>query len=331
VIRGADPARLPLLEGGGGTALHLSGCSWVRLQDLRVRGFPANGINCDDGGAEGKGARGIVLVGVVLEDTGPVGNHDALKLSGVEGFQVSDCRFEGWGGSAIDMVGCREGIVEDCRFLGKPGFAPANAVQMKGGTRRVLVQRCWFRDCGERAVNLGGSTGLAYFRPAPGAFEATGIEVAGNRFHGGTAAVAWATARGGRVHRNTIHLPRKWVLRILQESRGGTFEPCSGGVFEENLVVFDGAVSVFVNVGDATAPESFRFRRNAWFEAGGRRRPALPVPEEEGVHGVDPLLEDPGGPAMRVASKDPRLRGIGADAYVEGPGGPARLFRRPGR
>jgi hypothetical protein len=317
-IRGADPANPPLLTGGGGSAFQLSDCSWFRLAHLRVKGFPANGINIDDGGALDRPARDVTVESVVVEDTGPRGNHDGLKMSGVAGFLVKDCRFEGWGGSAIDMVGCRDGVVDGCRFEGKEGFSGDNAVQVKGGTRDVLVHRNWFRDAGQRAINLGGSTGLAYFRPAVGEFEATAIEVAGNRFHGSVAPVAFVSSVGGRVHHNTIHLPRKWVLRILQEQTDPRFKACREGVFEENLVVLDGAVSTAVNVGPNTAPDTFRFRRNAWWSGDGRPAPALPVREEDGVSGVDPKLEDPGGPAMKVTSKDPRLKGIGADGYEPG-------------
>jgi len=318
-IRGADPKDPPLVTGGGSTAFQFSACSGIRLAHLRVKGFPGNGINIDDGGVLDRPSRDVVVVSVSVEDTGPRGNHDGLKMSGVAGFLVKDCRFEGWGGSAIDMVGCRDGVVESCRFLGKEGFSASNGVQMKGGTRDVLVHLSWFRDCGDRAVNLGGSTGLPYFRPAVGDFEAKGIEVAGNRFHGSLAAVAFVTASGGRVHHNTIHRPGKWILRVLQENTDARFRPCGEGVFEENLVVFDGAVTTFVNVGPNTAPGTFRFRRNAWFAVEGNRRPELPVAEEDGVVGADPKLEDPGGPAMRATSRDPRLKGIGADAYVKPP------------
>jgi hypothetical protein len=314
-IRGADPERPPLFTGGGATAFHLSACRRVTLAHLRVNGYGGNGINIDDGGRVETPSRDIVLDSLVIEDTGPRGNHDALKLSGVVGFTVRDCRFAGWGGSAIDMVGCRDGLVERCRFEGKEGFSASNAVQVKGGTREVRILSCWFKDCGERGVNLGGSTGLEWFRPKVEAFEATGIEIAGNRFSGTLAPVAFVTADGGRVHHNTFHLPGKWVLRILQESDDARFRPCRGGVFEENLVVYDAAVAVPVNVGPGTAPETFVFRRNAWFRAGEARAPRLPVTEEGGVHGVDPRLEDPGGPGMRVTSKDPRLRGLGADGY----------------
>jgi hypothetical protein len=316
VLRGADPANPPVLRGGGSEALHLTDVSWFRIADLRVAGFPGNGINVDDGGTFDTPSRKVTIEGVAFEDIGPGGNHDALKMSGVEGFLVKGCRFEGWGGSAIDLVGCRDGVVEACRFLGKEGALPPSAVQLKGGTRDVLVHLSFFRDCAERAVNLGGSTGLPYFRPAPGDFEAKGIEIAGNRFHGCLAPLAWVTAAGGRVHRNTFHLPRKWALRILQETTDARFRPCRDGVFERNLVVLGPGVTVPVNVGPGTAPDTFRFRGNAWFQAGNPRPPSLPAAEEEGVHGVDPLLEDPGGAEMRIGSKDRRLRDVGAESYV---------------
>ena len=135
----------------------------------------------------------------------------------------------------------------------------------------------------------------------------------GNRFTGGVSALAWVTADGGKVHHNTIHLPEKWVLRILQETSDAKFKPSHDGVFERNLVVFDRKVGTFVNVGPNTAPDTFVFRENAWFEVGGGRRPRLPTPEIGGVYGVDPRLEKPGTAEMKVT--EPKLAGYGADAY----------------
>jgi hypothetical protein len=215
------------------------------------------------------------------------------------------------------MVGCHEGMVEGCTFLGKDGFSQANAVQMKGGSARISVRLCFFKDAGQRAINLGGSTGLDYFRPKVGDYEAEDIEVAGNRFVGGMAAIAWVGSRGGHVHHNTIYKPDKWVMRILQENQGEGFKPASGVNFEDNLIVFDRRVSVFANVGGGTAPESFVFRRNAWFDADGRdRKPSLPIREIDGVFGIDPKLIDPGGSKMSTSSIE--LKGKGVDGYRSG-------------
>ncbi len=284
VIQGAKPNAPPVFKGGGGQAFHFSDCSHIVLRNLRVEGFPANGINIDDGGSYETPAHHITLENITIAEVGPKGNHDALKMSGVDHFLVRNCHFEAWGGSGIDMVGCHHGVVEDCTFTGREGFSQSNAVQLKGGTQDVLVQCCLFKNTGQRGINLGGSTGLPYFRPSVQGYEAKDIIIAGNRFEGSLSPVAWVTADGGHVHHNTIVLPEKWVLRILQETTDAQFGPCHGGIFEDNLVFYDSRVQVFVNVGPHTSPETFIFRRNAWCDVEGSRRPSLPVQETEAVY-----------------------------------------------
>ena len=123
------------------------------------------------------------------------------------------------------------------------------------------------------------------------------------------------TARGGHVHHNTIVFPERWTLRILEETENPLFVKCRGGVFEHNLVVFDSRLRGFVNVGPNTAPETFVYRHNAWYDVDGARRPKLTAPEKDGVYQIDPKLEKVNTPGMRVTSQDPTLKGIGADAY----------------
>jgi hypothetical protein len=314
-IRAKDPEKIPRFEGGGRTAMQLSDCSYLVVKGLHVTGYAQNGINVDDGGSFETPSKGMVFEDLTIENTGPKGNHDALKLSGLDDFVVRDCKFEGWGGSGIDMVGCHDGVVERCRFAGKKGFSQSNAIQMKGGTRGVLVHRCFFANVGHRSINLGGGTGLQFFRPKVDDYEAKDIEVAGNRFVGSMAAIAWVSASGGHVHHNTIYLPEKWVGRILQEASDERFKPCHGGVFDHNLIVFDKRVRTFVNVGPNTDPESFTFEANAWFQIDGNTKPKLPVRESDGIYRRDPELKDAGTATMAIGSKDRRLRRIGADAY----------------
>lgn len=183
---------------------------------------------------------------------------------------------------------------------------------MKGGSSGVVVKDCEFHDAGSRAVNLGGSTGLEFFRPPIGEWkgdkwEAKDLVVEGNLFVGGEASVAFVGVSGAVVRCNTFVEPRKWVVRILQETRAEGFVPCRRGVFESNLVVFRSSWSSGgVNVGDATAPDTFVFAKNWWWcaDRSERSEPSLPVRERDGVCGKDPELgEDwrlaPGSPAKR--------------------------------
>lgn len=310
VIAGQDRARPPVFAGGS-QALHLVRPEHVVLRDLVARGQTGNGINCDDGGRRDAPPAGLVLERVRIERVGPRGNHDGLKLSGIVDFAVRECAFEGWGGSGIDMVGCHRGKIERCSFKGLPDHEQSNGIQMKGGTSRVEVRGCTFDEAGQRALNLGGSTGLEWFRPADADCEARDLLVENCRFRGSDAPIAFVGVDGAVVRRCTFYRPRAWVLRILQESRDARFVPCRRGVFEENVVVF-GRLRSLINVGEGTEPASFAFKRNWWFpEQGGPdlRPKALPSPEEGGTWGRDPGLDLE---TLKLRERSP-ARGLGAD------------------
>jgi len=315
-ICGADEKNLPQFSGGT-VALHLSDCSYLVLKHLFVSGYPGNGINIDDGGSFHTPTHHITLDHITVKNTGPKGNHDALKLSGLDHFTITHCQFVGWGGSAIDMVGCHHGVIEQCALEGADGFTQSSGIQIKGGSSDIVVQRCFFKDAGQRAINLGGSTGLKYFRPRVGSYEAKNVTIAGNRFVGSMSPIAWVTAHGGHVHHNTFVFPHKWVLRILQETKDPQFKPCHDGLFENNLIIFDQRVRIFVNVGEGTKPGSFQFRSNVWYQVGGKRKPNFPTPEKEGIYQPHLKFEAIETKQMKIHSNHPQVKKAGADAYRE--------------
>lgn len=308
VIEGADAKKKPLFEGGG-VGLQLSDCAYVTLRNIAVRGQSGNGINIDDGGTFDTPAHHITLEGIEVSDIGPKGNRDPIKLSGVDDLTIRGCTFEGWGGQAIDMVGCHRGVIEECTFRGKPGFSQDAGPQAKGGSSDIIIRNCTFVNAGQRGVNLGGSTALSVFRPQGAKYEAKNIVVEGCRFVGGLAPVAYVGVDGATVRYNTFYYPDKWVLRILQETTAPEFVACRNGRFERNLVVYRrGQVQIPVNVGPKTEPGSFVFRENFWFceDRPGGSRPELPSREAGGVYGVDPKLKMqadgvPGSPEAEAA------------------------------
>ncbi len=304
VIAAADPKNPPVFRGGG-TVLHFSGAAYLELRDLTILGATDNGLNLDDGGERTKPSHHITLRNITVRDIGPTGNRDGIKLSGIEDFRVENCTIERWGsgGQGIDMVGCHRGVIESCTFRHTNEEDPAG-VQTKGGSRQITVRGCRFENAGGRAVNIGGSTGLEFFRPpldlAPGPprnAEASEITVEGNTFIGSGAPIAFVGVSGALVRRNTIYLPKRWAIRILQETTEPSFLPCRNGVFTDNLIVFRSGQgsSGGVNIGPSTAPESFTFARNFWYceNNPANSRPQLPSPEKNGVYGKDPQLTDP--------------------------------------
>lgn len=305
VIAAADPQQPPVFSGAN-TGIHLSNPRHVELRGLVITRIAHNGINIDDGGGVAAirdsepGTRHVVLRGLRVSDIGSDGNHDGLKLSGLYDFQVLDCTIERWGtkgGSAIDMVGCHRGLIAN-NLIRHVDPAPPNctAVQCKGGTSDVAVRRNRFENAGGRGVNIGGSTGLQFFRPhlqEGGAHaEARAIRVEGNTFVGGITAVAFAGADGGVVRFNTIERPGRWALRILQENKAPGFVPSRNGEFSDNVILFDSAhwSEGGVNIGAGTAPDTFSFARNWWYcvDRPQASAPRLPTAEKDGHYGEEP-------------------------------------------
>lgn len=320
VIAAADPAKPPRFTGKT-APLQFNGASHLELKDVVIAGGSANGLNVFDGGDPDRPSHHITLRNLRVQDIGPKGNSDGLKLSGLDDFTVEDCTIERWGsgGSGIDMVGCHRGVISGCTFR-KGG---ANGVQAKGGSSDITVRKCKFEDAGERAVNLGGSTGDDFFRPRlkdmpkDGRYEAKGTVVEGCTISGSEAAVAFVGVDGATVRFNTIYRPGRYAVRILQEKTDSGFVPCRNGVFESNVVVFrsTGWVTGGVNVGGNTAPDTFRFANNLWYceDKPARSEPDLPTEEKGGVTGKDPLFADPAKGDFAV-DKDSPARDRGAHA-----------------
>ncbi len=313
-IAAADPADPPVIRGKA-ECIHLVSPEHVVLEHLILERASGNGLNIDDGGDFESPARGITLRNLVVRDVGPRGNCDGVKLSGLAGFHVEHCTIERWGdgGSGIDMVGCRDGLIVGCT-LAHSDTGGASGIQMKGGSRGITVRACRFDHAGRRALNIGGSTGLGFFRPRPEGFEARDITVEGCNIAGSEAAFAFVGVDGALVRFNTIYRPARWAIRILQETRAEGFVPCRAGEFTDNLVVVERPGALNPNIGDATDPESFTFARNAWYceSDPGRSTPTLPSPEERGTYGQDPKFRDP---ARNDFTPDPSAPAAGSHYF----------------
>jgi hypothetical protein len=288
---------------GGVQALHFSQVSYIRLQNISITGQTGNGINIDDAGTFDTPSHHIEVTGCRFYDMGATGNHDFLKMSGVDHFLVTDCTFENGatGGSGIDMVGCHHGYIGECSFWNMG----SNCIQAKGGTQFISIARNYFENGGVRALNLGGSTGLEFFRPQDAPFEAADLDVYANVFVGGWAPIAYVGCVRVHVVNNTIIQPENWIIRILQETVDpDRFLPCGDNSFVNNLVYFNNSISTHVNIGSNTAPETFVFSHNLWYNHAdpADSEPNLPVPELGAVVGIDPLM-------VNVASEDYQLTG----------------------
>jgi hypothetical protein len=291
IIQGKDRTQ-PAVIGGGGNGIGLTDAAHVTFRDLVFDRPQQNGVNVDDGETFDTPSHHITFTRVVVRDM-PGGNRDGIKLSGVTDFVIEDSTIERWGsdGSAVDMVGCHRGVIRANVFRHTPRMPVGNGVQAKGGSAQITISGNRFEHAAARAVQLGGDTGLQFFRPQPpGSAEVRDVVVERNVFVGGETAIAFVSSDGGTFRFNTIYLPSKYLLRILQEQDGASFVRTRNGAFTDNLVYWTD--ERLVNIGANTEPATFTFARNWWYRADnpGGSRPALPSAEAGGVYGADPTF-----------------------------------------
>ncbi|MBX3044327.1 MAG: T9SS type A sorting domain-containing protein [Candidatus Kapabacteria bacterium] len=277
---------------GGGNSIQFSDAKYVEIQGLIIENQTSNGMNIDDGGDYSTPAEFITISDCIFRDISATGNNDLLKMSGVDNFIIKSCIFENGsaGGSGVDMVGCHNGKIQNCIFKNMG----SNAIQAKGGTQYIEIYANYFENCGQRTLNLGGSTGLQYFRPIDAKFEAADLQVYSNIFIGSLAPIAYVGSVRVDVINNTIINPERWVIRILQETVDESrFEKCGNNRFENNIIYF-GNISTETNVGTNTAPETFTFRNNYWYnhQNPNWQGPNLPATEINQVVGLDPFFEN---------------------------------------
>src|SRR5262245_33451639 len=330
-IGGAPGETRPLISGGG-EGLHLVRPQYLIVHDLEIANSANNGVNADDGGEvdNPRAAHHVLFRGLFIHHVGGTGNQDGLKLSGLNQFAVIDCEIANCGGddsgSGIDMVGCHHGLIARCNLHDFQGSG--NAVQCKGGSEDVEIRWCRLSECGQRAVNVGGSTGFEFFRPplsttSPNA-EAWNIRVLANIIEGANASIAFVGCVQSVAAHNTIVDPHNWILRILQEtttSGGYEFLPCGNNGVVNNLVYFDRSdLSTHINIGPNTNPGSFTFANNLWYahDNPSLSIPTLPVAERNGIYGQDPLLADVPGGDYHLSAKSPAVESGQPPAPVAG-------------
>lgn len=290
---------------GGTEAIHFVDAEFVVIDGLIFEAQTGNGVNIDDGGTYETPAKSIIIRNCHWRGMNATGNNDELKLSGVDDFVVEKCVFENGsaGGSLIDMVGCHNGKIINNIFRN----AGSNSLQMKGGSSNIEILQNLFVNGGLRTLNIGGSTGLSYFRPKGINYEAKQIYVGSNVIVGSQASIAFVGAVECIVANNTLINPEKWFVRILQENVEG-FLKCSYNFFANNICYTEADLGVAINIGPNTLPETFRFANNLWYKFHASNwRPNLPVQENGGIYGKDPEFANLPEGNFRLKSVSPAI------------------------
>ncbi len=282
---------------GPSSSMQFVDCSYLTLQNFTMRGQKGNALFFDDGGTIGTPSETIIVRNIVFEDMEGASNVNTnfLKMAGVNFFGIENCRFDRGPVKSlcIDLVGCHGGFIYNCLLRGTTD----GGIQAKGGSQDIDIISNTFENCGDRGINIGGSTGLPFFRPADARYEAVRIHVYTNTFVGCRASIAFAGAVGSWVVNNTIVNPTAWPFRILQENVDTSrFMPCGKISIQNNIIVFRNTLNAHFNVGPNTAPETFLVSHNLWYNSDVPSRSnenIAPVVESASIYGEDPLFINP--------------------------------------
>ncbi len=303
-IRNA-PGEVVVFEGGS-NAIQLTDPAYLRIEGLIFQHQTGNGFNLDDGGSYSTPAHHVVFDGCTFRDISATGNNDLLKLSGLDHFEIRNCRFLNGsaGGSGADMVGCHYGVFENNTFENQG----SNCIQAKGGTAWVRIEGNLFKDGGQRSLNLGGSTGLAFFRPDTAHYEAAHVQVFSNVFVGSWAPIAYVGAVHVEVVNNTFYQPENWVIRILQETVDpNRFLECGDNSFINNIIYLNKNLGTETNIGPNTRPETFVFSNNLWFNAAvpNWTGPDIPTADPNQILQANPLFKAPANDDFSIPPSSP--------------------------
>lgn len=293
---------------GQSEAWHLSSCSHLFIAGFVFEKQTSNGVNIDDSGNFDQSTHHITIQNCTFKDMDASGNNDMLKLSGLDDFIIENCIFLNGaaGGSGIDMVGCHRGKIVKNSY----NNMGSNCIQAKGGSQFITITQNNFKDGGMRTLNLGGSTGLEYFRPQDATFEAADIDVHSNVFNGSWSPIAFVGSVRVKVVNNTFYKPTNWVFRILQETVDtNRFLPCGYNEFSNNIIYFGNTINRVVNIGPNTNPNSFTISNNLWFnyQDDTFSDPNLPVEESNSIIQQDPKFIDVDNHNFELRNDSPAL------------------------
>ncbi|MBL7807739.1 MAG: T9SS type A sorting domain-containing protein [Saprospiraceae bacterium] len=302
---------------GGSNAIYFIDPAYLHISGLIFQHQTGNGVNTDDGGTYDTPAHHVIFEQCTFRDIAAGGDNDLLKLSGLDSFEVRNCSFlnGAGGGSGIDMVGCHYGKIISSYFerLG------TNAIQCKGGSEYLRIEGNYFQTSGGLAtLNIGGNTDLALFRPDTAHFEAARVQVYANIIIGTIAPVVYTGSVEVDVANNTIYMPDLWVLRILQENVDpNRFLPCGNNWFRNNIVYLSVNNIPNPSIGPNTAPQTFTFSNNLWYNKDNPSwiGPNLPVTETNQLLNQDPLLTNPGNNDFSIPANSPAA---GNGLYLSG-------------
>lgn len=225
-IRSADPANPSEIQAEQ-EGLRINRAAHLVVKDLNINQATVNGICLGEPGDSpepGHVSSNIQLRNIGVFRTGPRGQRHGLLIARSSEVHIENCRIEGWGGSGIELVACRDVTVRRCRLKGLDDHGQINGIRVRAASQRVQIEQCRLEDAGQCALSAGGLSDLREFQPpitssaaSGSACEASQVQMENCTIVGGQIAIAFINANDCLARNNTIVRPRRCVMALLDQ------------------------------------------------------------------------------------------------------------------
>jgi hypothetical protein len=325
IIRGLDPNNPPTIEAGR-FGINLPDAMHVKIKDIVITGASVNGlaINTGIGGSpseeiEPAPTSHITLENITINETGPAGSlptRHAMHIRHASNVEIVGCRFRGWNGSAIEIIGGREVRIRDCTFEGTDDRTQESGVRIRGNSDRVKVEACRFENAGDQGVCIGGASDPEEFSPpladdaeVGSLTEASWVIVRRCVFRGGLCAIAFVNADRSTVRNCTILRPKRAVVSIRHDQEDTRFRGSSRCAFGNNLITWEpGDLTELLHLGAGAELDSVSLEQNLWWSTDlsatlaslGAFPETMALPQ---VMNVNPLLDESLRPTAEAAAQ----------------------------
>ncbi|MCI0364718.1 MAG: right-handed parallel beta-helix repeat-containing protein [Phycisphaerales bacterium] len=321
IIRGADPRKpTDIVAERDREAIRIKNCSHVVIRDVNIvggticgvtiTGAPVNPKAVDENGNPETMGSSITIRNVSISRVGPKGQRHGLIITGMSNVQIEDCRIEGWGGSGMELISCRDATILRCQFTGLIDHEQKNGgIRVRAGSDRIQIEGCRFINSGERAISIGGVSELSAFQPPlaanapPGrATEAAHVRVEQCVIYGSESAIVFINADDSLARNNTIISPTRSVMALFNEHPNDPrFSPGLRNIFGLNISVWEpGTLKFLAETGPGADTTKFVMEQNVWWsgqDAAEVTRMMSQLPGESQavqVMDVDPELDAKG-------------------------------------
>ena len=281
--------------------------SYVIIHDMEVKnveGDTGTGIHVTDGGGDTwpTDTHHFVFRNLYVHDI----TYQQFKFSGLSYYWVFDCeiaRDVNGGSASIDGVGIHYGVIAYNYISDIVGVG----IQLKGGSFEADIYSNLFVNAGARGINIGGSTGDLYFRPALvkdySMYEGRYIRVYSNIFIDGGTPAAFVGSTDCYFVNNTVIRPKLFLFRVLNEDgednlKLANFGKPHGNTVSNNIFYFGNDLTgETINVGVPREDlKTFTVQNNLFYNADriSASKPAqiIEFSHEGTITREDPLFRD---------------------------------------